>query len=61
MVRKEDKEIYELAMEAYFDLIKKQEKSSFVAEAPECLELLEYFEEFEKCQELIKIFPYLKL
>jgi hypothetical protein len=60
MIRKEDREIYELAIEAYFDLIKKQEKSAYLTEAHECLELLEYFEEFEKCQDLVKIFPFLK-
>jgi hypothetical protein len=60
MVRKEDKEIYDLAIEIYVDLINKQERSTHLAEATECLELLEYFEEFEKCQELVKIFPYLK-
>lgn len=60
MIKKEEKEIYELAIEAYVDLINKQEKSSYLPEAFECLELLEYFEEFEKCQDLVKLFPFLK-
>ena len=60
MVKPEEKEIYEDAIDVYLDLIKSQNGSAYVENATECLHLLEYFEEFEKCKDLIVIFPHLK-
>lgn len=60
MVKPEEREIYQDAIEAYADLIKSQEKSAYLENANDCLHTLEYFEEFEKCRDLINVFPHLK-
>jgi hypothetical protein len=60
MVKPEEREIYEDAIDIYIDLVKSQETSAYLENANQCLHMLEYFEEFEKCKELISIFPHLK-
>jgi hypothetical protein len=60
MVKPEDRELFGLILEAYADLIRSKHTSIYVPDAAECLKLLEYFEEFEKCQDLINNFPQLR-
>jgi hypothetical protein len=60
MVKPEDRELFGLILEAYADLIRSKHSSIYVADAAECLRFLEYFEEFEKCQDLINNFPQLR-
>ena len=60
MINPEDRELFNLILEAYADLIRSKNNSIYAADAAECLKLLEYFEEFEKCQDLINNFPQLR-
>jgi hypothetical protein len=61
MVDPDERDLYETTIEAYFDLVRYAEKSEYFHEAFICLEILEHFEEFEKCETLLKKFPDLKI
>lgn len=52
-LKKEEKQIYDSALKEYSSIIKWGGNS--LEEIRECIETLEYFEDYEKCKDLLEI------
>lgn len=52
-MKKEEKDIYDSALKVYSSIIKWGGNS--LVEIEECISTLEYFEDYEKCKDLLEI------